>query len=152
MARTASSMSWLWVDSSGLWLMPAFSPRVNSIACGSSSCSFIASWPAPLGMRCTGRPSAATARSQRVRHSGAQGAAAARIVSSRCAVTPRRAQIASSSACTSRAQASRTASVVARMSRLKRQRPGTTLIEPAGTSRMPTVATRSGTAAPRRST
>ena len=70
------------LDSSGLWLMPAFSPRTNSIACGITSCSFIASWPAPLGMRCTGRPAASTARSQRCCHSGAHGAAAARIVSS----------------------------------------------------------------------
>ena len=58
-------MSSLVLDSSGLWLMPAFSPRTKSIACGINSCSFIASWPAPLGMRCSGRPSATTARSQR---------------------------------------------------------------------------------------
>ena len=43
--------------SSGLWLMPLLPPRTNSIACGITSCSFIASWPAPLGMRYTGRPS-----------------------------------------------------------------------------------------------
>ena len=55
------------------------------------------------------------------------------------------------SARTSAAQASRTASVVARMSSEKRQRPGTTLIEPPGTSSMPTVPTRSGTDAARRS-
>jgi hypothetical protein len=48
---TASRMSWLVIDSSGLWLMPAFSPRMNSIACGIASCSFIASCPAPLGRR-----------------------------------------------------------------------------------------------------
>ena len=40
--------------SSGLWLMPELPPRRNSIAWGIASCSFIASCPAPLGMRCTG--------------------------------------------------------------------------------------------------
>ena len=75
-------MSSLVDDSSGLWLMPAFSPRTKSIACGITSCSFIASWPAPLGMRNTGRPSDSTARSQRACQAGALGAAAARIVSS----------------------------------------------------------------------
>lgn len=39
------------VDSSGLWLMPAFSPRTKSMAWGSNWCIFIASWPAPLGIR-----------------------------------------------------------------------------------------------------
>ena len=57
-----------------------------------------------------------------------------------------------SSARTSAAQASRTSLVVARMSRLKWQRPGTTLIEPSGTSSMPTVPTRCGTLAARFST
>ncbi|KAG0746650.1 hypothetical protein G6F24_015680 [Rhizopus arrhizus] len=51
MANAASWMSSLVVDSRGLWLMPAFWPRTNSMACGMTSCSFIASWPAPLGMR-----------------------------------------------------------------------------------------------------
>jgi hypothetical protein len=46
------------VLSSGLWLMPEFWPRTNSMACGITSCSFIASWPAPLGMRYSGTPSA----------------------------------------------------------------------------------------------
>ena len=40
---------------------------------GMTSCSFIASWPAPLGMRYSGTPSAATAASQRCCHSGALG-------------------------------------------------------------------------------
>ena len=35
--------------SSGLWLMPAFCPRTNNMAWGMTSCSFIASCPAPLG-------------------------------------------------------------------------------------------------------
>ena len=48
--------------------------------------------------------------------------------------------------------ASRTSLVVARMSRLNWQRPGTTLIEPLGTSSMPTVPTTFGTAAARCST
>ena len=50
-ASTASCMSSLVVDSSGLWLMPLFRPRVNNMAWGMISCSFMASWPAPLGMR-----------------------------------------------------------------------------------------------------
>ena len=129
--------------------MPEFSPRTNSIACGIASPSFIASWPAPLGMRCTGRPAAATARSQRACHSGALGEAATRIVSSTLAETPRRSQIACSSASTSATQSSRTGSVVARMSRLKRQRPGMTLVEPPGTSSMPMVPTRFGCSAAR---
>ena len=49
-ASTASCMSSAVLDSSGLWLMPAFSPRTNSIACGITSPIFMASWPAPLGM------------------------------------------------------------------------------------------------------
>jgi hypothetical protein len=65
---------------------------------------------------------------------------------------PYGAEIAASSASTSAASASRAASVVALRSRLKRQRPGTTLIDPEGTSSMPTVPTTSGTAAARRST
>src|SRR5690606_25234742 len=64
-ACTASSMSSLVVDSRGLWLMPPCCPRTNSMACGITSCSFMASWPAPLGMRYTGTPRASTARSQR---------------------------------------------------------------------------------------
>ena len=75
-------MSSLVVLSSGLWLMPELLPRTNSMACGMTSCSFIASWPAPLGMRYSGTPSASTARSQRCCQSGALGAAAARMVSS----------------------------------------------------------------------
>ena len=124
--------------------MPAFSPRTNSIACGITSASFIASWPAPLGMRCTGSPAAATARSQRSCHSGADGAAAARIVSSRKNDRPRRSQIAAAAASTSSTQASRTGSVVARMSSVNLQRPGTTLVDPFGTSSIPIVPTRFG--------
>src|SRR4026209_2747603 len=45
-ARTDSSVSLLVMASSGLWLMPALRPRWNSMACGITSCSFIASWPA----------------------------------------------------------------------------------------------------------
>ena len=138
--------------SNGLWLMPALPPRTNSIACGIASCSFIASWPAPLGMRWIGKPSAVTAASQRACHAGSQGAAAARMVSSSAMATPRRSAIASISASTALAQVSRAASVVARMSMLNWQRPGTTLIEPAGTANMPTVPTTSGTAPASRST
>src|SRR6185369_8380092 len=116
-ASTASWMSSLVVLSSGLWLIPEFWPRTNSIACGMTSCSFIASWPAPLGMRCSGTPSAWTARSQRCCHWLALGAAAARMVSSTWWRTPRRSQIARSSARTSAASASRCASVGARRSR-----------------------------------
>ena len=68
--------------SSGLWLMPAFRPRTNSMAWGMISCSFMASWPAPLGMRYRGTPRASTAASQRCCHSGALGAAAAFMASS----------------------------------------------------------------------
>jgi hypothetical protein len=50
-ASTASCMSSLVLLSSGLWLMPELMPRTNSMAWGMTSCSFIASWPAPLGMR-----------------------------------------------------------------------------------------------------
>ncbi len=103
-------------------------------------------------MRKTGSPSDSTARSQRRRHSGALGAAAARIVSSILKCRPRRAQIDFSSASTSLASASRASLVVARRSRLKLQRPGTTLIEPLGTFSMPMVPTTSGTPAARRST
>ena len=42
-ASMVSCMSSQVVDSSGLWLMPAFSPRTNSMACGMISWSFIAS-------------------------------------------------------------------------------------------------------------
>ena len=49
---------------------------------GITSCIFIASWPAPLGMRNSGRPRLSTARSHRRCHSDALGAAAARTVSS----------------------------------------------------------------------
>ncbi len=127
--------------------MPAFTPRTNSIACGITSCSFIASWPAPLGMRNTGRPArpppAPSAAARPARWARRRRAASPRAESGR----PRRSQIAFSSASTSAAQASRTSSVVARMSRLNWQRPGTTLIEPPGTCSMPIVATTSGTAA-----
>ena len=41
-------MSSFVLDSSGLWLMPELMPRTKSMACGITSCSFIASWPAPL--------------------------------------------------------------------------------------------------------
>jgi hypothetical protein len=77
---------------------------------------------------------------------GAEGDAATRIVSSRARPTPRRAQIASSSATGRRRQASRTSSVVERMSRVKRQRPGTTLIEPLHLE-MPMVPNQLGAAA-----
>ena len=73
-------MSSLVVDSSGLWLIPEFWPRTNSMAWGITSNSFMASWPAPLGMQCSGTPRASTARSQRFCHSGALGAADARMV------------------------------------------------------------------------
>ncbi len=73
-------MSSLVVDSSGLWLMPEFKPRTNSMAWGMISWSFMASCPAPLGMRCRGTPSAVTAASQRACHSGALGAALACMV------------------------------------------------------------------------
>jgi hypothetical protein len=61
-ARTYRSVSSLVMDSSGLWLMPAFAPRMKSMACGITSCSFMASWPAPLGMRKHGQ---ARARARR---------------------------------------------------------------------------------------
>ena len=131
--------------SSGLWLMPELPPRRNSIACGITSCSFIASCPAPLGMRNTGRPWACTAASQRACQALDEGAAAACMVCSSVYDSPRRAAMRCSSARTSAASASRTGSVVARRSRLNRQRPGTTLIDPAGTCSCPTVPTASGT-------
>jgi hypothetical protein len=136
-------MSSLVVDSRGLWLMPEFCPRTNSIACGITSCSFIASWPAPLGMRYSWTPRACTARSQRACQAGALGAAAARIVSSIEWRTPRRSQISLSLASTSITIASRCGSVGARKSSVKTQRPGMTLVEPFGTSRMPMVPTES---------
>ena len=138
--------------SSGLWLMPELPPRMKSMACGINSCSFMASWPAPLGMRWIGRPSAATAASQRACQAGALGAAAATEVCLSEQLSPRTRTMRASSACTSAASASRAASVVARRSRLKWQRPGTTLIEPPGTCSMPTVPTTSGTAMARFST
>ena len=138
--------------SSGLWLMPAFKPRMKSIACGITSCNFIASCPAPLGMRNTGTPSACTAASQRACHAESLGAALAMVVRSSVYDRPRRSQMAASAPRTSASSASRAALVVARMSRLKWQRPGTTLMEPAGTCSMPTVPTTSGTLAARRST
>ena len=95
--------------------------------------SFMASWPAPLGRRSTGRPSASTAFSQRCCQTGSLGAADALMASSLLQRRPRRAVIACSSASMSATRASRWASVGARMSRLKQQRPGTTLIEPLGT-------------------
>ena len=81
-ASTHSCASSDVIVSSGLWLMPLLPPRTNSIACGITSCIFIASWPAPLVMRYTGRPSDCTARSQRSCHAGSLGAAAARMLSS----------------------------------------------------------------------
>ena len=63
-------------------VMPQAMLFVRGENAGITSCSFIASWPAPLGMRKTGRPSDSTARSQRACQAGALGAAAARIVSS----------------------------------------------------------------------
>ena len=42
-ASTASCISSLVLDSSGLWLMPELRPRTNSMACGMISCSFMAS-------------------------------------------------------------------------------------------------------------
>ena len=150
-ALTHRSMSWLEVDSSGLWLMPPFSPRTKSMACGISSCSFIESWPAPLGMVCTGRPRPATACAQRACQAASLGAAGTRIASSMRTCTHRRSPMARRPSRMSFAQASRAASVVARTSRLKLQRPGTTLIEPLDTCSMPTVATTSGTADAQRS-
>ena len=125
---------------------------MKSMAWGITSCSFMASWPAPLGMRNTGRPRACTAASHRACQAGWLGAAGTAKVRSIWNDRPRRVQIRSISASTSAARASRAALVVARRSRLKRQRPGTTLMEPAGTSSWPTVPTTSGTEAARRST
>ncbi len=73
------------------------------------------------------------------------------MVSSGLQRTPRRSQMAFSSASTSATSASRCGSVGARRSRLNRQRPGTTLIEPPGTFSMPMVATESPSRAARRS-
>ena len=139
-------MSSLVVASSGLWLMPLLRPRTNSMACGITSCSFMASWPAPLGMRCSGTPRALTAASQWACHAGALGAAAARMVSSVAKRTPRRSQMVRNCARMSRSSASRCALLGARRSSENRQRPGTTLMEPPGTCSMPTVATESPSA------
>ena len=57
-------------------------PAAEVQAYGMVACSFIASCPAPLGMRKTGRPRASTARSQWRCRAGALGAAAARMDSS----------------------------------------------------------------------
>jgi len=132
--------------------MPSCSPRTNSIDCGSRRCIIMASCPAPLGRCSTGRPSAATARSQRACHAASLGAALARTVSRRASVSPRRSAISCAAASTACASSSRAASVGARTSRLKRQRPGTTLMDPCGTSRIPTVATVPGRCCASRST
>mgnify|MGYP000019310428 CR=1 FL=1 len=71
----ASCMSSLVVLSNGLWLMPAFWPRTNNMACGITSCSFIASWPAPLGRWNTGTPKLCTACSHSACSLGLLGAA-----------------------------------------------------------------------------
>ena len=144
-----SCMSSVVVDSRGLWLMPLFSPRTKSMAWGITSCNFMASWPAPLGITKRGTPKSFSAFSQRCCHSGALGAAGARKVASRWQTRPRRLQISSRAFKTSFSKASRCGSVGARMSIEKRHLPGTTLMEPLGTCSWPMVATESPSAAAR---
>ena len=64
-------MSWLVVDSSGLWLMPAFWPRTNSNGLRHHLVQFHGVVPGPLGMRNNGTPArprrAPSAAARRVR-------------------------------------------------------------------------------------
>jgi hypothetical protein len=80
--RTHSSVSSLVMRFQRVVADAGVPPRTKSMACGITSCSFIASWPAPLGMRNTGRPRLCTARLPARCQAGALGAAAARMVSS----------------------------------------------------------------------
>ncbi len=103
-------------------------------------------------MRCTGRPRAPTADSQRACHAASLGAAAAASVRSSVKLTPRRSQISARRARTSASSASRAASVVARRSRLNSAAARDHVDGPAGhLAACPTVPTDLAGTAPARS-